>query len=76
MRTRISAHKDVNEALCDARTVPTVKLMHMRAGVGVHAYVVASDTCMLFQVLHFANELHNIPSEIGRSREFNEWLVI
>lgn len=74
MRTRISAHQDINEALCDARTVPMVKLM--RAGVGVHAYVVASDTCMLFQVLHFANELHNIPSEIGRSREFNEWLVI
>lgn len=50
--------------------------MHMSAGVGAHAYVVASDTCMLFQVLHFANELHNIPSEIGRSREFNKWLVI
>lgn len=42
----------------------------------IHTYVVASDARALFQGLHLANELRNIPSEIGRSRVFNEWLVI
>lgn len=48
----------------------------VRADAGVHTYLVASDIHVLFQGLHLANELRNIPSEIGRSRVFNKWLVI
>lgn len=58
------------------RTVSMAKFMCVRAGTGPHAEVVATDTYVLFQVLHLANELHNIPPEIGCSQVFNKWLVI